>query len=286
MVHKKFGLIALTAGWFLAVQGLGLWTGWWLLYLSPVFPQEVLPNYEPLDFLVYFLIAAALLFLVVVRWRWQWLVKVLLGGAILAGAVNVFVSFLPPAGALGAGFILTSLFFLSSAALIKNLSFSVAIAGVAAPFGLALEPGGAALILLVLSVYDVIATHYSSLMGRAAVNLAKARVFPGLILPLKLKDYLKTLPASEELLTKRPAERPVGLLGGGDLAFPLVFAVSVLAQGALVSALVVLGAVVGLVSLEVYLIFIRKKAGPLPALPALSFFSLLFYGVYQLIILF
>lgn len=283
MIKRKLALIAVTLGFFWGVQGLGLWVAWWVLNLSPFFAQEILPSYQPLEFLSYFILAAVLFFLVVLRWRLSWVIKLFLGLAILVGALNVFITILPVLGALGAGFVLLGLFYLAPNILVRNLSFAIAVAGVGAPLGLALNVAGAGLLLFLLSVYDVIATAWLPLMGRAALQLASQSVFPGLIVPVELSDLFRPWQVDKSLLRRAPSVRQVGLLGGGDLAFPLVFAVSVFrqTQAVLPAVVAVLGAGVGLVFTQ-FGLYLSNRRRPVPALPVLAFFELAAFALYQL----
>ena len=64
------------------------------------------------------------------------------------------------------------------------------------------------------------------------------------------------------------------MLGGGDLAFPALFAVAALAQFGLIQALgVVIGAIGGIVL--IHSLIVQKKFKALPALPPIAAFAIL-----------
>jgi len=71
--------------------------------------------------------------------------------------------------------------------------------------------------------------------------------------------------------------KTVVVLGGGDMLFPLIFAVSII-PFSLASSMIVAGfSVLGLLSGFLYFLFQNKKRAPIPALPPIALFSILGY---------
>ena len=71
------------------------------------------------------------------------------------------------------------------------------------------------------------------------------------------------------------------MIGTGDIAFPIIFAVSALSLGIVHSIAVIFGAFVGL--FFIHLILSQKGSGAIPALPPIVFASLVAFIVSFLI---
>lgn len=77
------------------------------------------------------------------------------------------------------------------------------------------------MLLLLISVYDIIAVWKSKHMIKLAKFQTKAKTFAGLLIPYKkakvFGSFTKTIP-------KKTKKMKTAILGGGDIGFPLVFA--------------------------------------------------------------
>ena len=90
-----------------------------------------------------------------------------------------------------------------------------------------------ALLLVLVSVYDFIAVFKSKHMVRMARFQAKSKVFAGLFIPYtpkkqgisaKLGRVIESAKSSETVrVSKQGVQRKNAILGGGDIAFPLIF---------------------------------------------------------------
>jgi presenilin-like A22 family membrane protease len=154
-----------------------------------------------------------------------------------------------------------------------------------------------AIVLLVLiSIYDAYAVWKSKHMIKLAEFTKKSNLFPGLALTYT-KDKIKTRPADnfKELLkaTKgREKEKArTGILGGGDVVFPLLFAGSVftglietgysIGSALMYSSIISLGATAALFGLFYY----GKKDRFYPAMPFITAGCLLGYVVLRLVLI-
>jgi len=107
--------------------------------------------------------------------------------------------------------------------------------------------------------------------------MLKSGTMTGLIIPHKFTN----LSAS---LEKVQSGKEFVILGGGDIAFPLMFSSSLIAVYGITSSLVVAAFAVFGILLTFLLFLSQKKRKPLPALPTISFFTILGYLVVKFLI--
>lgn len=97
----------------------------------------------------------------------------------------------------------------------------------------------AVLLLILISIYDMIAVWKSKHMVKMAKFQSNSKMFAGLMIPYHGKQASKRLSGSKAAAHKSgvKAEHKLAVLGGGDVTFPLIFA------GAVLRALIVSGIV-------------------------------------------
>jgi presenilin-like A22 family membrane protease len=140
------------------------------------------------------------------------------------------------------------------------------------------------ILLIVFSIYDMYAVWKSKHMITLAKAQSKSGVFAGLMIPYFLKDatakiVTKTAKVAKvakatkkKIKEKKPKQvksslRKIAMLGGGDLALPLVFAGVVLIKMGLVQSLIIpIFSMLGLGALFYY----SKKDKFYPAMPFIS----------------
>ncbi len=150
-----------------------------------------------------------------------------------------------------------------------NLLIGLGLAGIGGTLGLSFQPKTIMVILGILSIYDFIAVYKTKHMVKMAKSMAEAGAMMGLIIPSSPSELLES---SKEI---RPGER-FFVLGGGDIALPLMFSVSLMPFGIerviFVSVFSLLGIYAGF-----FLFSFQKEKRALPALPVIAFFSILGY---------
>lgn len=77
------------------------------------------------------------------------------------------------------------------------------------------------MLLLLISIYDMIAVWKSKHMIKLAKFQTEAKTFAGLLIPYKKS---KTIGKIAKTIPKRTKKAKIAILGGGDIGFPLVFA--------------------------------------------------------------
>lgn len=150
-----------------------------------------------------------------------------------------------------------------------NLCVILGIAGVSSFLGLGLEPLMVIWLLFLFSVYDFIAVYKTKHMIRMAKDMMESGVILALLVPQKTSDLTANL--KQEQLGGRFL-----VLGGGDVAFPLIFASSLIPFGISNALIVALFSLIGLTM--VFLMLTNQKTRqPLPALPPIALFSIIGY---------
>ena len=181
-----------------------------------------------------------------------------------------FESFLPEPISLILVFLLIFWWIKKPIVLNQNLLIILSLAGIGASTGLILKPEAVILILVVLSIYDFIAVYKTKHMVKMAKDMIESGTILGLVFPFEFSGFFKS---TREI---KPGEGKFLILGGGDVAFPLIFSVSVLGSGILKSFLIALFSLFGLIAN--FLFFIKQKERkPIPALPLISLFSIIGY---------
>jgi presenilin-like A22 family membrane protease len=151
---------------------------------------------------------------------------------------------------------------------IHNLTELLIYPGVASLFAPILNVWAMAVLLVLISIYDIYAVWHAGFMQKMAkYQIKQLRIFTGFFIPylssgqkLKLKD--KAAKAKEKKI-----KVSVAILGGGDIVFPIILAGVILAQFGLAAAIIIsLGATLALAALFYY----SQKGKFYPAMPFIS----------------
>ncbi|MCD6471225.1 hypothetical protein J7K86_01720 [bacterium] len=163
---------------------------------------------------------------------------------------------------------------------LHNLIIVLTIVWTSVLLGLIISPFQAIMILLILSVYDVIAVFGTKHMIYLFKGLAEKGIVFALAIPKNLKNLFKQIPEFKNDKI-RATKRDFVFLGTGDIALPMIFSISLLRENFWLSISTILGALFGLVFIH---FFLFKKKRPLPALPPLTFGTILGWAVCKLIL--
>ncbi|MBD3354774.1 hypothetical protein GF361_02205 [Candidatus Woesearchaeota archaeon] len=143
-------------------------------------------------------------------------------------------------------------------------------------------------LLVVISIYDMIAVWKSKHMISLAKFQSKSKVFAGLLIPYKKVKRSKPIKKMPKKIKLKKQKIKTAVLGGGDIGFPLIFAGAVMANlmvtnpvwlGFLKAMLISVFASIGLLILLIK----SKKNRFYPAMPFISAGCLAGYGVLLLI---
>ncbi len=252
-----------------------------ILIASDIVLDESLLNgkeeyvFSPVYFVIYFLLATLMVFLISslkkakrgkeIFFRVAFLLSVIVGGYItLSYLFSDLVGL----------FILIPVFLWRKKPyiLLHNILIVLGISGIGATIGVLFEPFHIVLLLLFFSIYDFIAVYKTKHMVKMAKEMIRTKAIMGFIIPssfsLLLDDFSK----------KEKGEFAV--LGGGDIAFPLFLCASVSTFSLWGAFFIALFSSLGVI-LSFY-IFLKKRK-PIPALPPISFFTVLGYLAFTLL---
>ena len=159
---------------------------------------------------------------------------------------------------------------------LHNMVMIIAMASVAATFGRFANPWTAMVLLLALALYDFFAVRFGYMLWMAK-KMSKSTALPAFILPHHKNEWVSTVRQVnlDDVAETEPEERDYSILGGGDIAFPLLLTASVYFARGLGSSLVIVGfAVAGLwAAYFIQSVFLKGK--PMPALPPIAVSSLI-----------
>jgi presenilin-like A22 family membrane protease len=151
-----------------------------------------------------------------------------------------------------------------------NLLMMFALVGAGVALGLSLNPKMVIFLLIIFSFYDIFSVYISKHMIRMAEEMIRHQAILGFILPLEASGLKEETP--KIFLGEK---KEFNVLGGGDVAFPLLFSVSLLPFSLLRALIVSLFSLIGL--FFNFLVFLKRGKRPLPALPLIALFSIIGY---------
>jgi presenilin-like A22 family membrane protease len=239
-----------------------------------------IPSFSFLEFIFYFFLATLFAFLIfrflrerIIKGK---IYKILFLSVSFFSSLIFFESFLPEPIPLILVFLLIFWWIKKPIVLNQNLLIIFSLAGIGATLGLSLKPEAVILILIILSIYDFIAVYKTKHMVKIAKDMIEAGTILGLVFPFEPLGFLKS---TKEI---KPGEGKFLVLGGGDVALPLIFSVSLLKFGILKPFIIALFSLLGLFANFLLFIF-QKERKAIPALPLISLFSIIGYFIVSIL---
>lgn len=153
--------------------------------------------------------------------------------------------------------------------IIHNITELAIYPGIAAIFVPLLNIWVTVILLIIISIYDMLAVWKFGFMQKMAkYQIQKVRVFSGFFVPYlgkKQKQELSKLPKSK--LKNKKVRVSVAILGGGDVVFPIILAGTVLIQLGIIQAIIIsIGATLSLAALFLF----SQKGKAYPAMPFIT----------------
>jgi presenilin-like A22 family membrane protease len=228
--------------------------------------------------LIYFfsvvLVMALVLFLVPVRIL-RVIMKALFAVMFAWGVFIVLVFWTAWPVALGAAALVGLAWFFTPRVWLHNAVMVIAMVSVGAVFGRLISTWTALLLLIVIAIYDFLAVRFGFMLWLAG-KMSESNTLPAFYIPRAIKDWRSGLQAGvvNKIVAEQPGEREGSILGGGDIAFPvLLVSASFFAYGLGKAALLAAFTLVGLIG--AYWIQARfLKGRPMPALPPIAVMAL------------
>jgi presenilin-like A22 family membrane protease len=233
-----------------------------------------LASYEPSPaisapyFLVLFFMATLALLFALRITKSGAIFAILFTVAMVSGAWFLADIFLPGSLALIVGSAVILARFRWKKVLILNATMAIGIAGISASVATDLSLNAVLVILTVLAFYDIVAVYATKHMVTMFRELAaRGSVFAFVLTPLEPKALLGPVPEA--------GERAL-FLGTGDVALPVMLAVTAAGGGLARGIGVAFGAMAGF-CLMFYLFHRQGRRRPMPALPPIALGSVLGY---------
>jgi presenilin-like A22 family membrane protease len=266
-------MFALESMLFLAVQFIGLWAGWSMLNRGYADYGET--GSSIVMFLLAFLFATVIIIILLKFLKGALFFKALMAFLIFVGAETIFAVPFPDIVATLLAILLVIIHFRIANVLTQNIAMIIAVGGIGASLGMFLPVPAIIVILLVLSLYDYIAVYRTKHM----VKMFRGLLDKGVPMSLVVPDKASGMSHNVKLVT--PGTGKYLMLGTGDIAFPVIFAVSALNYSLLHALGVVVGSFLGLVVVH-YIVTMRAK-GAVPALPPISILAILGFALVHFI---
>jgi presenilin-like A22 family membrane protease len=254
---------------FLMVQLIGIYVASSLMIRSPelLAVQEI----SLITFLAIFSMTVILIFLAMKFLKHKFGFKLLFIFLILVGSRTVFASIFSANIATILSFVLMFLWLALPYVFMHNIAIIFAISGISTELGFSVSFTTMVILITLLSIYDVIAVYKTKHMVKMFTSLMNKGLLLSLIIPYELKNWL--MPTNKV----RP-KKGFMLLGTGDLAFPLILAVTALKFSLTTSLFIVGGSTIGSI-LVFYLLTHQPQVRALPALPPIAICSILGFFV-------
>jgi|ETN01SMinimDraft_4_1059930.scaffolds.fasta_scaffold03169_4 presenilin-like A22 family membrane protease len=265
-IEFDMNMFAIGAGMFMLAQIIGILVGFLNLKL-PVFAETMEVSASVGSFLIAFLIATVILISLIKFVKGKWLFKIMLAAMMFIGTEMVLTTFIPQIFGITFAIALVILRFVHPTVFLQNAVMTLAIAGIGARIGLILPVDAVIIILIVLSIYDYIAVYKTKHMVKMFKNLISRNVPLSLIVPTKLEGMKAKVDDASPGKDKK-GKRKFMMLGTGDIAFPVIFAVAAARHSLFSGIAVIFGAFFGIIA--VYSILINSKKGAIPALPPIA----------------
>jgi presenilin-like A22 family membrane protease len=201
----------------------------------------------------------------------NWAFRIFLALIIFTGAQIVFATVIgTPFDVMLALLVLVAIVLIRKV-LIYDIGIILGISGISALLGLSLTPLVAATILVLLSVYDIIAVYRTRHMVHLARSMVQSGAIFGFLIPMSWHGFW-------EKKEHKHAPEKFMILGSGDIGLPIVFCASLVSTSLESALLVGLFSIFGV--FLTHLIFVnQKKRQPMAALPPIATTVILGYLV-------
>lgn len=169
----------------------------------------------------------------------------------------------------------------------QNISEVFIYGGLASVFVPIINIFAAFMLLLIISVYDIIAVWKTKHMVKLAEFQTNSRVFSGLMIHYKKEGAKKEAPTASQK-TQKAKGANVAVLGGGDMGFPLIFA-GVVMKGLMLEETVTAGFLKTSIipvttAIALFILLMKGQQNKYyPAMPFLSIGAVIGYFIIQLL---
>lgn len=214
-----------------------------------------------ISFFVFFLAATVFIFLLLEYRRGRFLYRSLFAIVLFVGLSKVFELVFPQGLSMVIAIVFITGLFLLPIVWVHDVVVAIAAAGIGPMFGLQFGWQTAACILVILSIYDVIAVFVTKHMITLAREMIRHQASFAFIIPEKWQEF------KNNLSTVQPGTGFL-IIGGGDVVVPMFLTSSAYLIQPSLAWWIVLGTLIGVFFNHSLLVAYRR---PLPAMPFLTF---------------
>jgi len=233
-----------------------------LFFFRPEMALTVaMPGLTVSQFVVGLLVATAFLFLLMKFFHGRFLFELIFSLSLFGGIWFLSSLFFPGSTAILAASFFTLARFFVPYVMAQNIIMILGLAGVAVALGVATAWPSLLWILIILSVYDIIAVYETKHMVTMFRGLVERGVIFALILPERWQALFT------HVRNVKPGEG-FSFLGSGDLALPAIFVVSAFVSRPILGIGAAIGSLAGLFFTDLIFVWGRKR--PMPALPPIA----------------
>lgn len=214
-----------------------------------------------ISFLIFFFAATIFVLLLLEYRRGRFLYRSLFAIVLFVGLSKVFEIVFPQSLSMVIALVFIIGLFLLPLVWVHDIVVVIAAAGIGPMFGLQFSWQTAALILIILSVYDIIAVFVTRHMITLAKEMIRHQASFALIIPEKWQEF------KNSLSTVQPGTGFL-VVGGGDVIVPMLLTSSAYLIRPSLAWWIVCGTLIGVFLNHSLLVTYRR---PLPAMPFLTF---------------
>lgn len=194
---------------------------------------------------------------------------------VFSGTSTIISAILFPPWDIWVTLLITATFVFVRNVFTHNVGIILAVAGIGSLLGLAISPKTVVIIMVILSLYDIVAVYVTGHMVKMANTMMESGAIFGFIIPSQMSGFFSH---------KGEVQAHVGvggkfmILGSGDIGLPVVLASSVVRYSLNDAVIVAFFSLVGL--FLTHLIFLnQKERKPMAALPPIATMSIIGYLV-------
>ena len=245
-------------------------------------------SYIPIIFAI--LVGTAFL-LLLMKYNLTWIWKVWFLLAVVMALTIAFGAFIPYAIALLLALVFGFWKIFKPNFWVQNITELFIYGGLAVIFVPLFNVLSVVILMILIALYDAYAVWKSKHMITLAKSQSKAKIFAGLLIPYKIEKSKAKISHKISILAHKIKTKPkqklkqkstgrIAMLGGGDIAFPIIFAGVMLKEfGPWQSLIIPFFALAGLITL----LLIGKEKKFYPAMPFISTGCLLGLAIIYLI---
>lgn len=272
-------ILGFEAGIFIATQALALYIGSQFIAIGARDAAMIESTGTGIGMFIAALLLSTLMIILLIKYlNSKFIFQLLFAWLIFVGSLAVFEVLVGEPLAMTLAVMLVILRFMKPLVIVQNIAMIVAIGGISPQLAMFFSTPTLIAVLIFASIYDYIAVFKTKHMITLFEGLIEHKTPFTILIPDKGSLFQNI---NTEIHKRTERGREFFLLGTGDIAFPAIFAISVLADYGFYAAIaVIFGSLLGLFADHFLLMRLKK---PIPALPFISAFSL---GSFALALLF